>query len=89
MRITSWVTRDDMFLSFNGCQQFCCFSGLAFYIHLSLQNRNTWEFPLIKLLFSRLPASVRCKRSKRKVKEIWARNLLYLRQVAWNWQPTS
>ena len=53
-------------------------SGLAFYIHLSLQNRNTWEFPLIKLLFSRLPASVRGKRSKGKVKEIWARNLLYL-----------
>ena len=60
-------------------RQFCCFSGLAFYIHLSLQNRNTWEFPLITLLFPRLPTSLRVKRSnKGKEKEIWARNLLYL-----------
>ena len=59
-------------------RQFFCFTGLALYIHLSIQNRNTWEFPLITPLLSRLPASLRGKRSsKGKEKEFWARNLLY------------
>ena len=72
-------------------RQFYCFSCLAFYIHLSLQNQNTFEFPLITLLFSRLPASVRGKRSKGKVREIWAQNLLSFpfKRLLFNKRPSA
>ena len=55
---------------------FCCFSGLAFYIHLSLQIVGSFDSFIITPLFFQLPASLRGKLSKGKEKEIWLRNLL-------------
>ena len=39
-------------LSFYSCQlrQFCCFNGLSFYIHQSLQTLFTMNYVLVKFL---------------------------------------